>query len=186
MTKKIKKLQKARQEKKQALIRHAWIVLAGLIVALGIHFYVIDDSDVSRLKTSVVDIKNQGSQSTLSDLYFEKIDDSSIALKTSKNINNITKLSFSLTFNTEALEINSISPSNSKTRILNLANIPGISTSILEWWRDEQLQAWDTIVTIQTTKLSPAVSTINTIVETIEFSDVANDSYSPTTSWISL
>jgi len=185
MKKKIKKLQKAAQEKKQAFIKHAWIVLAGLIVALWIHFYVIDDSDISKLKTSVVDIKNQASQSTLSELYFEKIDDSSIALKTSKEISNITKLSFSLTFNPEAIEINSIMPNNPKTKILNLANIPGITTTILEWWKEEILNAGDTIVTIQTNKLSPSPSMINTIVETVEFSDTTN-SYSPTTSWISL
>ncbi len=186
MKKKLKKLQKSQQKKKQTIINHLWVIVAWLIVALWIHFYVIDDSDISRLKSSVIDAQNWSSQSNISDLYFEKINTNSIVLKTSKDINNITKLSFSLTFNPSALEINNITPVNKKTKILNLANIPGISTTILEWWKDEVILAWESIVEIQTTKLSEEISLLNTVVETIEFSDTAKDSYSPTTSWISL
>ncbi|MDC0506239.1 hypothetical protein OAN96_01440 [Candidatus Gracilibacteria bacterium] len=186
MKKELKKLQRAKQERKEILLKHAGVIIAGLIIALGIHFYVIDDNDISKLKTSVRDIGGNQVETSISDLYFEKINSDYIALKTSKSINSIAKLSFSITYNPEDIQIESIIPTNSKTKILNLANIPGINTTILEWGKQQDLNSGDTLVEIKTNKLSEILSPLNIIVETIEFSDIANDSYSPTTSGIRL
>lgn len=186
MKKKLKKTQEIAQKKKQKLLHHGWIILAGLIIALWVHFYVIDDGDINSLKTSVRDISNTASQQEVSDLYFEQINDNYIALKTSQAINNITQLSFSITYNPEDLDIVNTSPVNSKTKILNISNIAWIQTTLLEWWKSENISAGNTLVEIQFEKLSSNTTPLNIIVDTVSFSDTNLDSYSPTTSWIQL
>ncbi len=183
MKKKQKKLEKLR--KKQARIQNIGVVVWGLIIALALHFFVLDDSTVvSNLKTNIRESNTIATTQQKADIYLESINDNSVWLVTSKSIQSITKLSLSLTYNPEELELINITPVNSKTKILNLNNIDGINTVILEWWKPENINPGDILFEIQTNKKALSPTGINILVDTIEFSDDTNNSYSPTTSWI--
>ena len=173
--------------KKHQMMTHISTALAGLVVAFWIHVFVIDDADISQLKTSVLDSGSSlSSQSQKSDLFFESNELWLVKLKTSQPIQDITRLSLSLTYNPQELEINSISPVNPKVKILNLSNIAGINTVVLEWPQAEDIQAWASLIDITTQKTSTKTTGLNILVDTIEFSDSSDDSYRLSTSWIQL
>lgn len=173
--------------KKQQIMTHISTALAGLVVAFGIHVFVIDDADISQLKTSVLDSGNTLSQqSKVSDLFFESSPQWAIALKTSNPIQSISRLSLSLTYNPDELSIQSISPENPKVKILNLSNIAGINTVVLEWPQAEDIQAGSSLLNIFSNKTTQKTTGLNILVDTIEFSDSNNDSYRLSTSWIQL
>ena len=179
-----KKLLK-KQKKREQFIKNISILVWWFALALGVHLLIINNSHiVSQLKTSINESKQSRNIVQLkADLYLEQWEPGIVQLKSAQAIENLDSLSLSLRYNPDYLEILDIKPSNPKTKILNLANIPGINTALLQWGRSENINPWSTLLHIYTKKKVDTLSSLTLLIDTIEFSD-KKPPYSPTTSWI--
>ena len=164
--------------KKHRLISNIWIVTASLIMAIWINFFVIDSTEFwNNLKTSVL---NANSNTNLADIYLEKTNND-IILKTSKDINNSTSLSFSISYNPTEINIADIVADNAQ--VLNLSNTPGINSVVITFDTEKDIIAWNKIITLNVEKLKDGIQNINII--NAKFTDWNSEDYLLTTSWIS-
>ncbi len=90
---------------KRKLTSNLFIVVAALIMAFAINFMLIDGTNFwKNLKTSVLDIKNNEKKA---DIFLQEIN-KKIHLKNSKNIENMTSFSISISYNPENIELKNI------------------------------------------------------------------------------
>lgn len=154
------------------------IVIISLVVAFGINFFIINNTDLSKnLKTNLLEnsVKND-----LGDIYIESIWNDLI-LKTNNSIADIENLSFSITYNPENIKISNIIP-KLNWEILNVSNTPWLSTIILEYSEVNNIKPWDKILTIKTIKSELKTENINIV--NANFTDSENNTFELTTSWI--
>jgi len=165
--------------KKHKLLSNLWVVVTSLIMAAWINFFVIDSTNIGQnIKTSVL---NASKNSNLADIYLEKKGDI-IELKTSKNINNITSLSFNVSYNPDTLKIEKII-SKKASQVLNLSNTPWVNSVTLTFDNKINLEKYTTIATIKPIKSKNNIENIN--IFDGSFNDNTIDPSLLTTSWIS-
>jgi len=167
--------------KQHKLLWNIGIIVTSLIMAIWINFFVIDSTSIGQnLKTSVLNANNNVN---LADIYLEK-QDNTIKLKTSKDINNVKRLSFNVSYNPETLTIEKINPLNKKNaQILNISNDPWINSITIIYNNIINLKKSETIILLKTKKLKDQIENIN--IFDANFDDNKSQTSLLTTSWIS-
>lgn len=164
--------------KKHKKMSNLSIVAISLVIALSVNFLIIDGTNIQKnLKTSV--IENQ-IENDLWDVYLEN-NWNDIILKTNKNINNITNLSFSISYNPENVEIDKII-SKYSAEISDISNVKWLNTLILDFAEQNNLNSQEKILTIKTSKKENKTENINII--NANFTDSVNNTYELSTSWV--
>lgn len=164
--------------KKHRLLSNIWVVALSLIMAVWINFFVIDSTNFGQnLKTSVL---NSSTNNNLADIYLENLNNE-IKLKTSKDINNLKSLSFSISYNPNNLKIEEFISSNAQ--ILNLSNTPWINSVTITFDNIVDIKWWENITSIKTSKKDNKIENINIV--DANFTDWEAEVYLLTTSWIS-
>lgn len=164
--------------KKNKKLNNLFIVLASLVLALSINFLVFDwNSLTNSLKTNVLE---SNEAKTKADLYLEN-NNWNIVLNASKKLNNVTNLSLSLVYNPENVELKDfISSLNSN--INHFSNTPWITTIIIDFNSAKTFNSWEEVLKIWINKKENLSEQLNII--NANFSDIDNQTYLPTTSWI--
>ena len=163
--------------RKNKLIWNIWIIVTSLIVALWVNFFIIDWTDVwHSLKASIF---NVNWIEINSDIYFD-IEDNNIILKTSKIINDVKNLSFSIIYNPENVEIEKLNFANSN--VTELENEKWIKSIIITFDNSKDIKPDETILKVKTTKKEDKSENLNII--NANFTDILNNTYIITTSWI--
>jgi hypothetical protein len=105
-------------------IHNLSIIGVSLVLALGIHFSLGGSQYGQYLKSSVIDA-TQTTQKSEGDMYLQLINNGeSIGLKASKNMSQVSKVSFSISYNPEGVKIKNTIPSDPSTTGENIANTP--------------------------------------------------------------
>lgn len=165
--------------KKQVIISNIWVVAASLVLAFGINVFLIDGTQIGQnLKANVLQPINSEQKA---DLFIEKnVNDFSI--KSSKNINKATSLSFSLTYNWENTNVFEIASPYGNT--IEIQNESGIHSVIVNFDSETDVKANENIVEFNATKILPEqIENINII--NANFKDNTEELYQLSTSWIS-
>lgn len=136
------------------------IVWVSLVLAIWINFSFWGSQYWKYLKSSIIDA-TQTSKNTWN-LYLQLTNNgNSIWVKSWKNMDQVTKLSFSLSYNPDWLKIKDIIPTDTTITGQNIANTPWFQTVMLLTPNPQNIQAWETIATIQMEKLSQKIEYIN-------------------------
>ncbi len=136
------------------------IVWVSLLFALWINFSMWGTQYWKYLKSSIIDATQ--TQKNTWDIYLQLTNNGdSIWIKSWKNLSQVTKLSFSLSYNPEGIKIKNITPIDNTITGQNLANTPWYQTVILILQSPKNIQAGETIATIQVEKNSQKIEYIN-------------------------
>jgi len=163
--------------KKKKFHSNITIILTSLVLAIWINFLLVDGTNLwQNLKASVL---NSEIQNNKSDLSIENINNN-LYLIANKNINQIETLSFSLSYNPQNIEINSID--SEYWDIVNLSNTPGINSIILTSDNLINIKKWDKLTLIKVSKIKNVAENLNII--NANFKDNWLDRYELSTSWI--
>jgi len=166
-------IKKYRKHKK---ITNLGIVLTSLVIAFWVNFLLIDWTVTGQnLKASILNANNVEINS---DVYFD-LEDDKIILKTSKIINNIKNLSFSITYNPENVEIIDIVSSNNLSEI---SNEEWIKSIIINFEAEKNINPNESILEINTNKKVQKSENINII--NSNFTDNTWENYMLSSSWI--
>lgn len=163
--------------KKQKLITNVNVVLASLVIALWINFTFFNSSNLSQylttnvLGTEIEEIKSDISIENIWDEYF---------IITNKNINLMTSLSLSLISNPQNTVIWRIE--SNYWDIVNLSNTPWINSLILTTNKEINIQKWERIIKIKLSKNTENSENLNIV--NANFTDINNEHFLLTTSWI--
>lgn len=161
------------------IIWNLWIVVASLIMAIGINFFVIDWSELwNNIKASVINSKNIENNNQ-ADIYIEK-SDSKIKVKNSNQMDNVNNISFSIIYNPENIEIYWYKSNYGKVTKLWTNN----------WWTNnfiiktsgQIIEKWSDILEIELNKKQETSEQLNII--NANFKDNNDKRYQLTTSWI--
>ncbi|MDP2090033.1 MAG: hypothetical protein Q8K30_00420 [Candidatus Gracilibacteria bacterium] len=134
------------------------IILASLILAIFLNFFVIDSTNIGQsLKTSILNSK-VGEEKA--DLYLQKIDNE-LFLVANKNMNNLDVLSLSLIYNPDNVSISEIR--SELGEIANLGNEEGIKTIILSTDKAKNITRGERILKIVTSKKEEKSENINIV-----------------------
>ena len=163
--------------KKNKTIWNITIVIASLIIALSINFFILDNSKFwSNLKSSVLEA---GQNNTKADLVLEN-KNQKIILKNSKKLNNIKSLSFSIIYNPENISIENIECNSNK--LIKIENQEGIKAIIVNYDTPKNIEKNSEICKIKTSKKETKSEQLNLI--NSNFTDITWETYLLTTSWI--
>jgi hypothetical protein len=146
--------------KQKNIIHNLSILGVSLALAFWINFSMNDSGYGKLLKSSVLDAtqetKNKG------DMYLQLNNNGeSIAIKSWTPLTQVTKVAFSLSYNPEGLKVNTIIPTESSTTGQNIANTPWFQTTFLLFPSPKDIQAGETLATIQVQKLSQKIEYLN-------------------------
>lgn len=134
------------------------IILASLILAIFLNFFVIDSTNIwQSLKTSILNSKVWEEKA---DLYLQKIDNE-LFLVANKNMNNLDVLSLSLIYNPDNVSISEIR--SELWEIANLWNEEWIKTIILSTDKAKNITRWERILKIVTSKKEEKSENINIV-----------------------
>jgi len=163
--------------KKQKILTNITIVIASLIIALGINFFVIDNSSMgNQFKANVLEVNNNEKKS---DLYLEN-NSWKIILKNSKKLNKVTSISFSIIYNPENVKIKNISCI--WDNIVEIWNEKWIKAIIVNFSKNKNIENNSEICKIQTIKNNNNSEQLNLI--NSNFTDNTWETYLLTTSGI--
>lgn len=168
-------IKKYKTHKKISNLSIIWI---SLVLALGINFLVINNTGItSNLKTSILENK---AKNDLWDIYMES-QWNSIIVKSSKQINNVTNITLSISYNPENISIKKIFPKYN-WEISNISNVEWLSTIILDYSESNNIKDNEKIITINAEKKIKQTENINIV--NANFTDKDNNTYELTTSWV--
>ena len=162
---------------KYKLFSNLNIILASLVLAIWINIFLVDWTNVGQnLKTSVL---NSQTQEQLSDISVEN-ENWDLYIVSNKNINSLSTLSLSLTYDNENIiiwEVNS-----NIWDVINLTNTPWISSVILTSEAISDIKKWDRLVKIKINKIIKKSENLNII--NANFKDINGEQFLLSTSGI--
>lgn len=148
--------------KKKNLFTHISLLSLSFILALSIHVFLKDSSFTQNLKWNVLE-QTTFSENT-GDLSLQTISNESQAVMLNKKLQNISRLSFSLSFNPENLTILSVLPSeNIPSSVEIISNTPGFVTVLASFKTPISAENPVELFRIQTEKKDDTISFINLI-----------------------
>lgn len=163
--------------KKHKLLSNINIVIASLVLAIWINFFLVDWTDIGKnLKTSVLD--SETNIEYKSDIYLEKTNNT-ISIYTSKKLEATENISFSIVYNPGNIEIQEVNSNFTKTE---LNNTPGISSIILDTGWSIDIEKNTKIANIYFNKKEEKTENVNII--NANFKDKSWEIYLLSTSWI--
>ena len=162
---------------KHKLFTNLNIVLASLVLAIWINFFLVDWTQLwKNLKASV--LNTQINENT-SDISIESIDDS-LYIVANKNINKLSNLSFSISYNYKNISVWNIS--SDIWDVVNLSNTPWINSVILTTDGNSEVKVWDRIVKIDLEKTEKISENVN--LSNANFTDMDGNHKTLSTSWV--
>ncbi|MDQ7008963.1 MAG: hypothetical protein Q9M94_01580 [Candidatus Gracilibacteria bacterium] len=177
---KVEEVKVFQQFKKQQLFQQITFVFAAMVIGFGINSFVLNGDLSNNLKANILETNKKVEKQ--SDLYIQKTigkDSNLMILKTSKNIDKVKSISFSLTYNPEDVEIQDIFPNINTSR---LENEKGITTFIINFNEVKNIKSGEEIINFYTSKKEGTSQNINLI--NANFTDSTNTRYDLTTSGI--
>ncbi|MDD2871312.1 MAG: hypothetical protein PHS49_04945 [Candidatus Gracilibacteria bacterium] len=159
------------------LLTNLNIILASLVLAVGINFFLVDGTNIGQsLKASVL---NSQIGTETADVYLKKIDND-IYLVTNKNIVDLNNFSISFSYNPENVEIFDIS--SQLGQVANLGENQGINSIILNIQSPVNLNRGDNILKVGVNKKIETTENLNIL--NANFSDSENNQFLLSTSGI--
>lgn len=166
-----------KQYKQQKYLSFLGLIAMSLVLAVGINIYLVDGTQIGQqLKASVL---NSNNQEILSDLYIDH-KDWVISIKSSKNIQEATSISFSINYNPTNINIAHINQGNGS--VTELSNTPGIATYIITFPEPQNFTGKQSILDIDVEKNNASMEHINLI--QANFIDLSKNTFDLSTSWI--
>lgn len=163
--------------KKQKLLSNVNIILASLVLAVWVNFYIVWDTNIwKQIKTSVL---NSQWTEIQSDIYVDKLWETFYVLS-NKTLSDVTDMSVSLIYNPENVVLGDIT--SNYWDVTSLNNTPGMSSLILNIDSNTNIKQWDKLFEINLTKLQNQVENINVI--NANFTDWEEEIYLLSTSWL--
>lgn len=167
--------------RKKKNIQNIWLVLASLALAIWINSFVFKDTNVAdNLKTNINETVVKENNA---DLYIEKSKDI-YKIKVWQDMQNVENISFSLTYNSDNLKIDSMEWWSENIDIMNLSNYPWVNTVVINLDDATNFSKWEEIITLRITKSNEIIDSINVI--SANFTDSEWETYLLSTSWIDL
>ncbi len=165
--------------KNHRMISNVKIVLASLILAVLVNFFLLDWTILqNNIKASILDTP-QKEVTKKADIYLENIE-GELSLKVSQTISSVKALSLSFTYNPDNVNIEKLDSSFWELTIMS--NTPWITSIILTVNDNISLEKWDNIVNITASKKESQSENLNII--NANFSDNKEKFYLLTTSWV--
>lgn len=165
---------------KNKLAWNLWVVAASIVTALSINFFLIDWTNVwQNLKASVLNSTENVVQN--GDIYLANNWNNAWVFIW-KQMSNVDNISFSIVYNPDEIEINSID--SNLWDIINISNEPWISSIIISLEQSRDLNINQEVLNIKYKKYSSEITQINLI--NSNFSDSDWGKYNLTTSWLNL
>lgn len=162
------------------VIWNIWVVAASLIMAFWINFFIIDSSEIwNNLKASVINSENIWKENK-ADLYIENNKNWIISINSSKSIESIENISFSVIFNPENIEIKDVS--SEFNEITQLWNTNWWSINFIINSKGSNIKENQNIIDINIWKKAELSEQINLINANFKNSNWEN--FKLTTSWI--
>ena len=167
--------------KEKNLVHNLSIIGVSFILALMIHFSIGDSSISKSLKSSVLDAA-ESTQNTW-DIYLSLINNGeSLSLRSDKDLNQILKLSFSLSYSPDWVKLTSIKANDSTATVQNIANESGFQTAFFIFPTARDIKKWDILGTIQVEKISNKVEYVNLL--SVNAEDSSKNIQELSSSWI--
>lgn len=166
---------------KRKMIWKIYMVLWAFVMAFAINFLVIDGSNFEKnLTASVLDSgKNIESKA---DFYFSK-EENKLFLKNSKNMKNVENISFSLVYDPSSLQIDDVLTDFWKVE--SLSEKYTWSETFILYIDKKDFEIWKNIAEIKFSKKDEKIWTQINLLNS-NFTDSEKNTYSLTTSWITL
>lgn len=165
--------------KKQQRIKNITIVLTSLFLALGINLFLFNTDIWRHLNSSIL---NYSQNNNVSDLYLEKFKNNIILLKSSKDMNNVKSLSFSINYNPENIVIKDKLLEIDDAEIMNVVDTDWINTLIINFNYPVNIKKSENIVKIVLEKKQNQPENIN--LSFSNFIDFEDNKYILSTSWV--
>lgn len=148
--------------KKKNLFTHISLISLSFVLALSIHIFLKDTSFTQNLKWNVLEWTTFSED--MGDISLQTLSDESQSVVLNKKLQNISRLSFSLSFNPENLNILSVLPSeNTKSNIEIISNTPGFVTVLASFETPISIETPTELFRVQTQKKDETISFINLI-----------------------
>ncbi len=164
--------------KKANIIKNTWIVVASLVIALSINFFVFDSNLWNKIKADVLWVQNE---TWKSDIYLE-LNNNLINLKTDKNIKSLKSLTISIVYNPENVKIEDVNSDISWVSIKDISEEDWLDMIMLSLKNPTDINQNSNILSIKTSKKEEKTEWINII--NANFTDESGEIYELSTSWI--
>lgn len=159
------------------LLSNINIVLASLVIALWINFFILDWTDIWKsIKTSVL---NADIWVETADISIQKIDND-FFIVANKNISNMNSLSLGIIYNPENITISELS--SDIWEVSNIWNTPWNNSIIIIANKTQNIKNWDKLMKIVANKKNETSENINLI--NANFTDSEKQQYLLSTSGI--
>lgn len=163
--------------KKQKKISNVWVVVTSLVLAIGIHFLLIDGSDLwNTMKANILEVKSQNQQS---DIYASQNGDI-IEFYSNQNMNNVKNIAVSLSYNPENVWV--LLQENNNWEIIRLSDEKWIQSILISYSPEKNIITWENIFSVETSKLKQVSEQLN--VFNANFTDSSGENYLLSTSGI--
>jgi len=163
--------------KKQKKISNVWVVVTSLVLAIGINFLLIDDSNIGNtMKANILEVKSQSEQS---DIYGLK-NSNTIDFYSNQDMNNVKNIAVSMTYNPNNVWI--LLQEDNNWEILRLSDEKWIQSILINYTQEKNILSWDAIFSVETSKLNEKSEQLNLF--NANFTDTSGQNYLLSTSGI--
>ena len=163
--------------KKQKKISNVWVVVTSLVLAIWVNFLLIDGSSFGNtMKANVLEVKTQNEQSDVYGLTNGNI----IDFYSNQNMDNVKNIAISMTYNPSNVWV--LLQEDNNWEIMRLSDEKWIQSILINYTPEKNIQAWDTIFSVETSKLKKISEQLNLF--NANFTDTLGENYLLSTSGI--
>ncbi len=163
--------------KKQKKISNVWVVVTSLVLAIWVNFLLIDGSSFGNtMKANVLEVKTQNEQSDVYGLTNGNI----IDFYSNQNMDNVKNIAISMTYNPSNVWV--LLQEDNNWEIMRLSDEKWIQSILINYTPEKNIQAWDTIFSVETSKLKKISEQLNLF--NANFTDTSGENYLLSTSGI--
>ena len=163
--------------KKQKKISNVWVVVTSLVLAIWVNFLLIDGSSFGNtMKANVLEVKTQNEQSDVYGLTNGNI----IDFYSNQNMDNVKNIAISMTYNPSNVWV--LLQEDNNWEIMRLSDEKWIQSILINYTPEKNIQAWDTIFSVETSKLKKISEQLNLF--NANFTDTSGENYLLSTSVI--
>ncbi|NDK09618.1 hypothetical protein GW846_02465 [Candidatus Gracilibacteria bacterium] len=161
--------------KRHSLITHLGIFSLSVFFALGINLLLQGNIDSDLLKASTIGISNDTELVNSNADLFATFTDSSIVIQNTAAMQDVSEISFTVTYDPDILEIEIPNSSSPDITYTTIDNTPGLETIIINFKSSLDIESETEIFKVLYTKLNDKVAQVNLI--NTNFTDSVGEKY---------